>query len=676
MSKRNTCRITALCLIVTTLLIVPYVKFDKQKKLLTALSPTEILLTKEPLVFENDVRPLVVIGILSENQNRERRDALRRTWIRTINNIATTLPFRTVYKFYLYHNTLDTDEENKENGDLTYLNVTDLRHSKNVYIMYKHIYMNFPHLKLVIRLDDDVFLCVPQVFQRLHNVIDTNLYYGKKLIPNDVIDESFVVLGNHVIKWIAEQTLCMSKTCSNDMLMEIDDNLFFQNLLKSFKNIQIISDNEKINHIDIPAESNEWVRYVDPDFCKSHIAFYKIKKAQFMNVMHKNNENLNGNRFKDSSVSGQTFSGIRSRVVPTTTAVSDLPIALPIKNKYKCEQWAVVTTVFEPSKAIKDIAGLHEWCLLIVADLRTPSEKQFYSLLGTTQNERIKFLSIDEQLKLYPLLSDSLPFNSFARKNIGYIYAIHQKAKLIWDFDDDNVGIISKSGYSNIIEYLTACNTKSKINIMNPYLYSVDNGTQAWPRGFPLNLLKNRDTIPNLCVKTSSIRVGVIQSLANGEADVDAIYRLTHYPFNFTTKSDSDKLLVLPKNTYTPFNAQATLWFPEAFKYLALPISVTGRVTDIWRSYIAEYFFNIKNLQLAFSPPYVYHNRSKHNLLGDFHAETPLYEQSGKLIELLLSNNHNDLINLYDELYRRQYIEEEDLIFIRAWNTTYYFVTK
>ena len=34
---------------------------------------------------------------------------------------------------------------------------------------------------------------------------------------------------------------------------------------------------------------------------------------------------------------------------------------------------------------------------------------------------------------------DRLPWNSFGRKNVGYLYAISQGAKVIFDFDDDNI---------------------------------------------------------------------------------------------------------------------------------------------------------------------------------------------------------------------------------------------
>ena len=32
-----------------------------------------------------------------------------------------------------------------------------------------------------------------------------------------------------------------------------------------------------------------------------------------------------------------------------------------------------------------------------------------------------------------------MPWKSFGRKNIGYLYAIANGASAIWDFDDDNI---------------------------------------------------------------------------------------------------------------------------------------------------------------------------------------------------------------------------------------------
>ena len=53
--------------------------------------------------------------------------------------------------------------------------------------------------------------------------------------------------------------------------------------------------------------------------------------------------------------------------------------------------------------------------------------------------ENIVFLSENDQLNMNLTLVEQLPWHSFGRKNIGYIYAISQEAEVIFDFDDDNM---------------------------------------------------------------------------------------------------------------------------------------------------------------------------------------------------------------------------------------------
>ena len=60
-------------------------------------------------------------------------------------------------------------------------------------------------------------------------------------------------------------------------------------------------------------------------------------------------------------------------------------------------------------------------------------------MIRSTIGERIVFLSEQDQINMHSAFVDSLPWNSFGRKNVGYLYAISQGAKIIFDFDDDNI---------------------------------------------------------------------------------------------------------------------------------------------------------------------------------------------------------------------------------------------
>ena len=72
--------------------------------------------------------------------------------------------------------------------------------------------------------------------------------------------------------------------------------------------------------------------------------------------------------------------------------------------------------------------------------------------------------------------------------------------------------------------------------VYNPYPILGAPEYPCWPRGFPLeNILKSSSREKNISsTLKSSTKFGVLQSLADIQPDVDAIYRLTHEtPFVF-----------------------------------------------------------------------------------------------------------------------------------------------
>ena len=49
------------------------------------------------------------------------------------------------------------------------------------------------------------------------------------------------------------------------------------------------------------------------------------------------------------------------------------------------------------------------------------------------------FLDANDQGKIGSEFVDQLPWHSFGRKNVGFLYAIACGAKVVWDFDDNNL---------------------------------------------------------------------------------------------------------------------------------------------------------------------------------------------------------------------------------------------
>jgi hypothetical protein len=451
-----------------------------------------------------------------------------------------------------------------------------------------------------------------------------------------------------------------------------------------------------------------------------------------------------------------------------------------------CNHWSVVTTIFEPSEAVKRQAQLQDWCLVIVGDKKGPKEYPIPTSMhahNANKTDNVVYLTVEKQIELeahLPLLSN-LPWNHFGRKNVGYLYAILHGALVVWDFDDDNEllrsdGVLElpgmESGVVPIVRRLHAyqftpedeLKMKSHVSkplghrklsrlvgaaaeseqlkiarlqkslavagvrrqlkeyvldsktfpavckarevgvkgigwpkeyaVLNPYPIMGAPSTPSWPRGLPLELIKKGGYSSTLSdVNVPIERVGVVQSLANGDPDVDAIYRLTQpLPFSFPQHTpDSRNIrplnvksqsvgetiipLLVPAHAYAPYNAQATLHMYPALWSLLLPVTVHGRVSDIWRGYLAQKLFRDVGLELLFSPPLVRQDRNVHNYIGDLESEGPLYARAHVLVsqlnELQLKNSVHNFAGRMEELwvwaYERDYLQLQDVVLCQTW---------
>jgi hypothetical protein len=357
---------------------------------------------------------------------------------------------------------------------------------------------------------------------------------------------------------------------------------------------------------------------------------------------------------------------------PNKVIIGELPLS--------CNYWSVVTTIFPPTVAVIKQSKLKDWCLVVVGDRKGPES---YDIPG--MDKRVIFLTASYQEELsdhFPIIKN-LPWNHFGRKNVGYLYAILHGAKVIYDFDDDNelltdtdmIPIPGTNGEINSqFETLEPANFSSIS--FNPYLLMGVPHLPSWPRGYPLEHIKSDYSQVNLVKTNIDIdNIGIIQSLANHDPDMDAIYRLTqHIPFDFPSTGGGEGLTVaVPKTSYSPYNAQTTLHMYKSFWSLLLPCSVHGRVSDIWRGYLAQKIGFDINMRFLFSRPYVSQFRNSHNYLADFDSESDLYKRSLKLIEQLkewklISNTLPGRIEeLWVKMYEHGYIAQTDVILVQSW---------
>ena len=318
----------------------------------------------------------------------------------------------------------------------------------------------------------------------------------------------------------------------------------------------------------------------------------------------------------------------------------------------------VITTINKPNKAINSfykICKKNNVSLILIGDKKTPK-----------YNSKYKLFDIKSQNKQLFKLSGKLPFNSYSRKNLGYLIAMKAKSKIIIETDDDNY---PKNNFFQNLEKQRNSNIISGSNWINIYRYFSDL-KNIWPRGFPLDEI-NKFKLGKK--RKKNINSPVLQRMCDGNPDVDAIFRLTTNLGNIKFKNKLG--FSLSKNSICPFNSQNTVWHEESFPLLYLPSYCSMRATDIWRGYIALAIMHKYNWKLSFLNSTVIQKRNIHNLLNDFDLEQSVYKYSksfnNTLSSIDLSIKKKDiLINIYkcyEALIKNKILEKRELNLVYKW---------
>ena len=321
--------------------------------------------------------------------------------------------------------------------------------------------------------------------------------------------------------------------------------------------------------------------------------------------------------------------------------------------------WIVITTINKPTQAIVDYAKIARrmgWKLLIVGDAKTPSNA--YDGFDCT------YLSLDAQKKHWEKFSQLVPLNHYCRKNIGYLYAFLNGAEWVFDTDDDNIPI---EGFADTLTSTRVANVVTRDGFVNVYKYFSEE--PVWPRGIPLADIQQRG---ELVGTTDPRSFFITQFLADEDPDVDAIYRLTNnhrIAFDRTAPP-----LLLKPGTWSPFNSQATLIHRKYFRTLYLPCHVPFRMTDIWRSFVAQKVLWQDNEGVAFIGPNVVQERNPHDFFKDFKDEILGYlhnhEIRANLDSLSLDGMSPgaQLVACYQAMQSIGVVESREFDVIGEWN--------
>jgi hypothetical protein len=280
----------------------------------------------------------------------------------------------------------------------------------------------------------------------------------------------------------------------------------------------------------------------------------------------------------------------------------------------------VVTSIAPPNRILRTIAQgalSSDIPFIVIGDVPSPSDFHL---------EGCDFYSLSRQRNLDFETSSITPERHYARKNIGYLLAIQNGARIIIETDDDNLpqdGFWSERRRDQNVPMVTGSGW------VNAYGFFSDE--RIWPRGLPLDAIQNH--LPSLDpAAVEPVDCPIQQGLADGNPDVDAIFRLIlPLPVHFRR----DRRVALGEGSWCPFNSQNTTWWEDSFPLLYLPAFCSFRMTDIWRSFVAQRIAWANRWSVLFHEPTVWQERNDHNLMSDFADEVPGYLNNRKIADVL-----------------------------------------
>jgi hypothetical protein len=321
----------------------------------------------------------------------------------------------------------------------------------------------------------------------------------------------------------------------------------------------------------------------------------------------------------------------------------------------------VVTSIAAPNKVLRALAagcGRQGWDFVVVGDAKSPAD---FRLDGC------RYLDLAAQRGLGLALAALCPTGHYARKNLGYLAAIRAGADRIVETDDDNHPL---DGFWDDRDRRPAAATIDAPGWVNVYRLFCDR--TVWPRGLPLDAIHAAP--PRLDqLEIAACDCPIQQELADGDPDVDAVYRLVTAPAPIAFAAG--RAVALAPGVWCPFNSQTTVWWRDAFALLYLPAGCSFRVTDIWRSLIAQRIAWECGWRILFRSPSVRHARNPHDLMADFADELPGYLHNRGIAETLgglalvsgAAAIPDNLARCYEALIGRGLLPPGERALLAAW---------
>jgi hypothetical protein len=270
----------------------------------------------------------------------------------------------------------------------------------------------------------------------------------------------------------------------------------------------------------------------------------------------------------------------------------------------------VTTTINPPTKAVQMFDRMPGWHLVVVGDRKTPED---YHLDNGT------YVGPEDQEQIDKELSDLIGWNCIQRRNFGFLLAQEMGAEIVAVVDDDNIPLEGWGTDLMVGRSVEANLFTTSLPAFDPI--GATNHPQLWHRGYPLQLLAQRDYSQR---SREFLTPDIQADFWNGDPDIDAICRMQFAP----DCTFQDHIFPIASNAISPFDSQNTFitssWLEHYFLFPGV-----GRMDDIW----AGYYLQGKGAKVVFGKASVVQERNPHDPVTDMKLEYGGYENNLQIVE-------------------------------------------
>lgn len=310
---------------------------------------------------------------------------------------------------------------------------------------------------------------------------------------------------------------------------------------------------------------------------------------------------------------------------------------IKIRNLYKffSNKWIVMTAFNPPFPSLINLLNnLEDWKIVVISN-NYKIDKKWKAL---NYSDRLTYITLREQMKLGYHISKYLSFNSYARKNIGYLYAIQHGAKEIFEIDEDIVVSDLKSFNLDFDNNKIYYGIRNDSKMINPYFHFRERN--IWPRGFRLSDIgfQHHNKFYTLDSKQLLLTPLIYQGLINGDPDIDSIFQKTKISIE-SNFSSIDPLIYFP-GQFIPINSKNTKYLYDIFPFLVLFSTISEKISDILRGFILQYFAWRYNGCVIYHSSQNYRNKFNESKTSNFIEEKEIFFNLDKYLYIININSN------------------------------------